>query len=161
MSPKSQTAGAIREKIDDKMNKWLESKMEKGKLIKNEKHLSQIETIKKQQFDRVGFLATEKGQGPLTEKDSEWKTFPSPIGTRLTYIKKDKQDYYELLKKKKQEAIQKTLYNYDLAKTTNAAMTVKPLTGTIQELKRGGLESRNKAQFHNMLDSIKGKKKTM
>ena len=43
------------------MNKWLESKMEKGKLIKNEKHLSQIETIKKEQFDRVGFLATEKG----------------------------------------------------------------------------------------------------
>ena len=54
------------------------------------------------------------------------------MGTRLSYKKKEQQDYYEQLRKKKQEALEKTMYNYDLAKQANEAMTEKPLTGTLK-----------------------------
>jgi len=45
--------------------------------------------------------------------------FPSPVGTRLAYKKKGQQDYFEMMKKKKEEAVQKSLFNYGLAKEAN------------------------------------------
>lgn len=85
----SRVVGKMKDEINEKMKKWLESQMEKGKRIPNQKHLDQMETIKKEQYDRVHFLNSEKGQGRLTEADKEWRQFPSPMGTRLSYIKKD------------------------------------------------------------------------
>ena len=68
--------------------------------------------------------------------------FPSPVGTRLAYKKKGQQDYFEMMKKKKEEAVQKSLFNYGLAKEANQAMTDTPLQGSLKELKRGGRADR-------------------
>lgn len=50
------TMGMYREDIEEKMNQWVLSKMEKGKLIKYDKHLDDMERIRKAQYDRVSFL---------------------------------------------------------------------------------------------------------
>ena len=45
-----------------------------------------------------------------------------------------------------------------MAKQTNEAMTDKPVKGSLKQLQRGGLETRNKGQFGELLDSIKARK---
>ena len=75
--------------------------------IKYAKNIDNINTISQRQYDRVKFLATEKGQGRLTDKDPEIKQlgFPSPIGTQLQYRKKEHQDYWtELYERRKKIA---------------------------------------------------------
>ena len=65
--------------------------------------LYNIQKIAQQEYTRVAFLGTEKGQGPITDKEEEFQYFPSKIGTRLVYSKKDQQNYYENLKEKAQK----------------------------------------------------------
>ena len=48
-----------------------------------------------------------------------------------------------MIKKKKQDAIDKTLYNFNMAKETNEKMTDKPVIGVLKDLQRGGRDDRN------------------
>ena len=71
--------------------------------MKYQKNIDKINKIAQEQYDRVKFLSTEKGQGPLTSNDKEFTSFPSKLGTTLMYRQKDNQNYYENLKQKQKE----------------------------------------------------------
>ena len=63
----------------------------------------------------------------------------------MSYKKKDQQDYFEMLRKKKEEAVAKSLAlkpNPEASKKRNADMTDAPVVGTLKELLRGGREDR-------------------
>ena len=83
--------------------------------LKYAKNIENINRISNTQYDRVRFLASEKGQGRLTEKDPEIKElgFPSPIGTHLTYKKKHHQDYWTDLYERRKKIAARMELNID------------------------------------------------